>query len=62
MRSAWVVMCLLTAGIISRPWNPTQLKENQKMEHQKSAVRFVESEALPPRLVIRRPWRCVPAG
>ena len=48
MRSAWVVMCLLTAGIISRPWNPTQLKENQKMEHQKNAVRFVKSEALPP--------------
>ena len=48
MRSAWVVMCLLTAGIISPPWNPTQLKENQKMEHQKNAVRFVKSEALPP--------------
>src|SRR6266478_7624423 len=48
MRSAWVVMCLLTAGIISRTWNPTQLKENQKRQHQTNAVRFVKSEALPP--------------
>ena len=48
MRTACVVVCLLTAGIISRPWNPTQLKENQKMERQKNAVRFVKSEALPP--------------
>ena len=48
MRSAWVVVCLLAAGIVSRPWSPTQLKENQKMEHQKSAVRFIRSEAMPP--------------
>ncbi len=48
MRSAWVVVCLLAAGIASRPWSPTQLKENQKMEHQKNAVRFIKSEALPP--------------
>ena len=62
MRTAWVVVCLLTAGIISRPWNPAQLKENQKMENQKSAVRFVKSEGFRHRLVIRRPWRRVPAG
>jgi reactive intermediate/imine deaminase len=48
MRTAWVAVCLLAAGIISRPWNPTQLKENQKMEHPKNAVRFVKAEALPP--------------
>src|ERR1700704_2022994 len=48
MRSAWIVACLLAAGIASRPWSSTQLKENQKMEHQKNAVRFVKSEALPP--------------
>ena len=48
MRTAWVAVCLLAAGIISRPWNPTPMKENQKMEHQKNAVRFVKSEALPP--------------
>jgi len=48
MRSAWVVVCLLAAGIASRPWSPTQLKENQKMGHPKNAVRFVNSEALPP--------------
>ena len=48
MRTAWVAVCLLAAGIISRPWNPIQLKENQNMEHQKTAVRFVRSETLPP--------------
>ena len=48
MRSARVVLCLLAAGIASRPWSLTQLKENQKMEHQKNTVRFIKSEALPP--------------
>jgi reactive intermediate/imine deaminase len=46
MRTVWAGVCLLAAGMISRPWNATQLKENQKME--KNAVRFVKSDALPP--------------
>jgi reactive intermediate/imine deaminase len=46
MRTVWAGVCLLAAGMISRPWNATQLKENQKME--KNAVRFVKSDTLPP--------------
>jgi reactive intermediate/imine deaminase len=38
----------MVAGIISRPWNPIECKENLKMEQQRSVVRFVKSDALPP--------------
>lgn len=48
MRTVWVGVCLLAAGTISRPWNTTQSKENQKMESQKNVVRFVKSDTLPP--------------
>jgi reactive intermediate/imine deaminase len=48
MRTLWVGVCVLAAGFISGPWNSTKLKENQKMEQQKNAVRFVKSDALPP--------------
>ena len=48
MRTVWAGVCLLAVGMIFRPWNETQSKENQKMEQQKNAVRFVKSDALPP--------------
>jgi reactive intermediate/imine deaminase len=34
--------------MISLPWNAIQSKENQKMEQQKNAARFIKSDALPP--------------
>jgi reactive intermediate/imine deaminase len=38
----------MAAGIISRPWNPIESKENLKMEQQRSVARFVKADALPP--------------
>jgi reactive intermediate/imine deaminase len=38
----------MAAGIISRPWNPIESKENLKMEQQRSVARFVKTDALPP--------------
>jgi reactive intermediate/imine deaminase len=64
MRTAWVGVCLLAAGMISWPRNPTEQKEKQKMEQQKNAVRFVKSDALPPspgysQAVVVRPGRII---
>ena len=48
MRTLVVGVCLMAAGIISRPWNPIESKENLKMEQQRSVARFVKADALPP--------------
>jgi len=48
MRTLVLGVCLVAAGIIFRPWNPIECKENLKMEQQGSVVRFVKSDALPP--------------
>jgi reactive intermediate/imine deaminase len=48
MRTLVVGVCLTAAGIISRPWNPIESKENLKMEQQRSVAGFVKADALPP--------------
>src|SRR5260221_13669340 len=48
MRTMLVGVCLLVAGIISQPRTAVKPKENSNMEQQKSAARFIKSDALPP--------------
>src|SRR5713226_273076 len=48
MRTMLVGVCLLVAGIISQPRAAVKPKENFNMEQQKSAARFIKSDALPP--------------
>ncbi len=48
MRTMLVGVCLLVAGIISHPRAAVKPKENFNMEQQKSAARFIKSDALPP--------------
>jgi reactive intermediate/imine deaminase len=48
MKALLVSVCVLMAGIISRPLNLIQSKENQKMQQPGNAVRFVKSDLLPP--------------
>jgi len=47
MRAMLVVLSLLGTVAASGMWN-AQTKEVSKMSHEKSAVRFVKSDALPP--------------
>jgi len=59
-----VAVCFLAAGMVSRPWNTTPVKEQQKMEQTKTAVRFVKSDSLPPapgysQAVVTRPGRII---
>jgi len=48
MRTTLIGVCLLVAGIISPPRAAVKPKENFNMEQQKSAARFIKSDALPP--------------
>ena len=48
MRIIAGVVGLFVAGSVSEAWNRNQQKENQKMEHNASAIKFVKSDTLPP--------------
>jgi reactive intermediate/imine deaminase len=48
MRTALLVVFLLGAGTISGKWNAGQAKEDSKMGNDKTSVRFVKSDTLPP--------------